>query len=122
MFSFNFTNEKEREDGVSVQVVRVNSTHILVTFMGSVDNHNILFDSPSTPNGMYGETDSGFYGSFNVTANGVQLSNVVPKGAPNCTSMVGSGQFFSPVPANAEVSVIANFKANSPSLVWTGIV
>jgi flagellin-like protein len=122
MFSFNFMDSKPNANIAAVHVVRVDSTHIVLKYMGCLDNNNILFDDITTPNGHYGVTPTGCYGSFNVTVNGQEVSNFVQIGNSTCTSSVGSVQYFSPVPENSEVTVTINYKDGTKYAGWEGIV
>lgn len=122
IFSFSFVENAPNPNIAAVHVFRVDNTHIIVKYMGCIDNSVILFDDPGTTDGQDGVTSTGCYGSFNVTINGEEISNFVPLGTSTCTSRVGSIQHFSPVPKNSDVTVIINYKDGTKYVGWQGIV
>jgi len=119
VFSFDFGHQIPKNKNVCVEIHRINDTTIYIQLMAGDDLRNLVFDAPGTPNGDSGQCGAGFYGAFNVTVNGVEVSNYVPIGSAYCSSQIGSMQYFSPVPLHSKVDVVANFKDGSRSVCNT---
>ncbi len=118
LYAFDFAKQLPEPNNVAVKVNRINATHISVITFAGPDFNNLIYDAPGTPGGSYGKSGSGYYGTFNVTVDGVEVSNYVPDGTLNCTSKLGSMQYFSPVPVGSYVVVIGNFKDNSVAALF----
>lgn len=119
IYSFDMGTSMPKNKNIYVQVDRINTSCITVMTVNGDDLTNLAFDSPGTPNCNSGKSGSGFYGVFNVTIDGIEISNYVPEGAPNCTSRIGSQQYFSPVPVKSQITVIANFEDGSQSVIYS---
>lgn len=120
VFAFNLGTTLPKNKNLVLEVNRLNSSCIYVKVVSGNDMRNVIFDPPGTPNGNFGENATGFFGAINVSVNGIEVPNFVAKGTANCTSGIGSIQYFSPVPANVDVIVIGNFKDGTQQVAWTG--
>jgi flagellin-like protein len=122
VFSFDIGTSMPKNKNIYVELHRINDSTVYVQTLAGDNIHNLIFDAPGDPNGDSGECGTGFYGVYNVTVNGVEVSNYVPAGSPNCTSRVGSMQYFSPVPDDSQIDVIANFKDGSKAVCLSFVV